>query len=158
MIPLRLKYTCININNHVYLLSLIKACFLSNNLILFLQCLSDFFLPAFETTLLISAYLYFCIVFTCLVVSVTYNASIQYVTWNLISSLLYIHCIRLPCPALYIRWVRCCNVQNFVAYNWNRICFCSDYSATEIVRPDTGYSNTFFFQHNRIFVMGQIRL
>jgi hypothetical protein len=145
MIPWRLKYTCMNVNDHVYLLYLIKACFLSNNLILFLQYLNDFFLPAFETTLLISAYLYLFIVFTCLVVSVTYNASIQYITWNLVSSILYINCIHLPFPALYIRWVCCCNVQMFVAYNWNKVCFCSDYSVTGIVRSDTGYGNTFFF-------------
>lgn len=89
-----------------------------------------FFLQAFEN-MLISAYMYFLIVF---IVSVTNNASIQYITWGLISSLLYINFIHLPFAPLYIRWVCCCNVQTFVTYNWNKICICIDHSVTGIVR------------------------
>lgn len=92
-----------------------------------------FFLQAFEN-MLISAYMYFFIVVTRIIVSVTNNASIQYITWGLISSLSYINFIHLPFTPLYIRWVCCCNVQTFVTYNWNKICFCIDHSVTGIVR------------------------
>jgi len=40
-------------------------------------------------------------------VSVTCNVSVQYITWSLISSLLYMYFIHLPITPSYIRWVSC---------------------------------------------------
>jgi hypothetical protein len=127
-------------------------------LILLIQCLNIFFLQAFENTLLIPGYAYFFIVFTHIVVSVTYNASIQYITWDIISSLLYINFIHLPFTPLYIRWVCCCNVQIFVTCNWNKICVCIDHSVTGIIRVRLWVQQNIFFQHNRVFAMEQIHL
>ena len=40
-------------------------------------------------------------------VSVTYNVSVQYITWSLIPSLLYMYFICMPLTPPYIRWVGC---------------------------------------------------